>query len=234
MKHKSVFSTSLIIMFVDALLFLGIFHFAWYLRSLLTPLIGFPVQFETITALIRLAVFFLIAIFLLLEQYPGFGILAVQEIEGIARGTTLVFIVLAGISFLNRDFLIFSRLVLLIAWLLSLGILPLGRLIVRNLLSKQTWYGVPVIIFGDQPWVDHVAESLARITRLGWQVKQIYSLDRIEQYEGNQHEIAILAPSSRSRVNAYTRHLQRHFRRVILVHERNNFGSIYVIPRDLD
>lgn len=106
----------------------------------------------------------------------------------------------------------------------------------RNLLSRFSWYGIPIIVFGDETWSKEVATSLKYVRRLGWVPTQILPLDDIEQMKlsDSRDEMAILAPDTHTSIEKYARLLYQRFRRVLLIRKTDNFGSLWVEPRDLD
>lgn len=235
MTHRRSWIISSIFILTDAILLYSIINIAVPLREILTPLIGYPVLRQTVTPMAQLVIVLGIVTFLFQDLYPGYGLTAVKELERMSKSITLVFFLLTGVSYLNKPFQDFSRSIILIAWGLTLGILPVAHFILRNLLSRTRWYGVPVIIFGEGEWPKQIEKSLRRVRRLGWKVQVIFPIKEIERISKRQlPQIAILAPSTNAPTEDYARILSLHFRKVVLVRQRDNFGSLWIEPRDLD
>jgi Undecaprenyl-phosphate galactose phosphotransferase WbaP len=227
-------AVSLVLIIGDGAALYGVFRLAFWGRNSLDSIIGYGVPWEYVLPLFQLTFGFGVAVFLSQRLYPGYGLTAVKELERLAKSLTLVFFILAGGAYFNRAFLFFSRLILVFAWLMALGAVPLARFVLRNLLARTKWYGIPVIVYGDDDWAIEVADALGRITRLGWVVQQILPLSAIENDAIQKFPLAILAPSTHTTVDEHARTLRQQYRRVVLVHKRNNFGSFNVEPRDLD
>jgi FlaA1/EpsC-like NDP-sugar epimerase len=118
-----------------------------------------------------------------------------------SKAITLAFILLATISYLNKSFQNFPRSIFPIAWFLTISILPIIRIITRNLLSRLNIYGVPVIVFGEGKWAQDVIQSLKSIKRLGWLPKKHISIkELINQKEFDSSFIAILASNTDMKV----------------------------------
>jgi hypothetical protein len=176
-----------------------------------------------------------IVVFMLEGLYPGYGLTAVKELQRISKSVTLVFFFLAGVSYLNKPFQGFSRSVLLVSWLLALIALPLGHFILRNIISRFSWYGAPVVVFGDGVWAKQIVSSLKQVRRLGWYPTLVLPINAIKHgMKDARFDVAIFAPSSNIAIHKYARILNQNFRKVILVRQSDNFGSVWVEPRDLD
>jgi Undecaprenyl-phosphate galactose phosphotransferase WbaP len=234
MMHRNNWLVSSIFIAGDGATLYGIFYLAVILRNLLT---GLPFNLETIAPFTQLGLLFCLGILYIQGLYPGYGLTAVKELERMGKAVTLAFFLLAAVSYLNRPFQAFPRPILLITWLLALFSLPLLHFVLRNLLSRTAWYGLPVIIFGDSSWGEEVADSLRRVRRLGWRPEGLLPFDKILHLDNSvqKHaQMAILAPSTDLPVEEYARLLNQRFHKVVLLRKTDHFGSLWVEPRDLD
>ncbi len=137
-------------------LFAGQYHPSLYLNWL--PLLGFfPLAYGIV------------------GLYPGVGISPVDELRWLSLMTTLVYTVLGSGIFLFREGETYSRLVFLMAWLLSLLLVPIVRGGLRHLASGQAWWGQPVIILGAGQTGELVLRTLLHNPGLG--LKPIALLD---------------------------------------------------------
>lgn len=235
MNHSRKWVISSILIIGDTAILYGIFRLTASLRNILTPLFGQPVLWQVVAPLVQLGILLGIVVFMIEGVYPGYGLTAVKELQRMSKSVTLVFFFLACVAYLNKPFQDISRAFLLISWFLALVILPLGHFIIRNILSRFSWYGMPVVVFGDGLEAQQIAASLKQVRRLGWYPTTVLPTNAINRSVKNTHmEIAIFAPSSGLPVDKYTHILNQNFRKVILVRQTDNLGSLWVEPRDLD
>ncbi|MDP1624567.1 MAG: undecaprenyl-phosphate galactose phosphotransferase WbaP [bacterium] len=224
-----------ILMISDAVILYGVFRLAALLRNAFTPLIDGNLIWQTVAPLVQLGILFGIVVFMIEGLYPGYGMTAVKELGRMSKSVTLVFFFLAVVSYLNKPFQDISRAFLLFSWFLALVLLPLGHFILRNIISRFSWYGTPVVVFGDGAYAQQIVGSLKRMRRLGWQPTTVLPVNAIKRGRmDTQMEIAIFAPSPGLSVANYARILNSNFRKVILVRQKDNLGSVWVEPRDLD
>ncbi len=167
MYYRKKWTIILIFLAIDILVFMSIFYLAFQIRDLLTPLIGRILLWRTQAPMAQMTVLLGIITFFGMGLYPGYGLTAVKELEKMSKATTLVFFLLATASYLNKSFSEFSRLIMIIAWILAIVILPIVHFILRNLLSRTKWYGTPVVIFGDGEWGNKI-EFLAAWSSPSW------------------------------------------------------------------
>ena len=240
MMHKKILVSG-ILMLADAVLMYSVFYIALILRRILAPYIAFfyvidtSLQWETALPIAQVGILVGIATFISQGLYPGYGLTAVKELERMSKSVTLIFFLLAAVFYLNKPFQELPRSVLLLAWGLALGVLPVAHFALRNLLSRWSWYGVPVVVFGDGEWARQVSDSIRNVRRLGWHPQTILPLKSIgEQHPAVNAQVMIIAASMDSPVEQYARLLNQQFHKVILVREADKFGSLWVEPRDLD
>lgn len=99
-------------------------------------------------------VFVLLAVMLFISfarrgLYPAVGLNYVDELQHIFSSINFAFFILIGVTFILKNTVIYSRLILLFTWSLSLVLIPTGRFLVRRLLIGWRLWGEPVIIIGD-------------------------------------------------------------------------------------
>jgi Undecaprenyl-phosphate galactose phosphotransferase WbaP len=238
MSRSKNWLTSTILIFFDLLGIYAVFRVATILRIALSPAFQRPaLTWEANLPVAQLGLLFITGMFLLQGLYPGYGFTAVKELERMSKTILLAFFLIASAFYLNKSFQIFPRSILLISWGLSTVLLPLLHFFLRNLLSRFPWYGIPVTIFGGEIWGKEVAASLKHVRRLGWVPQEILPLDQIQYFyktNSSRAEMAILAPESHTPVEKYARLLNQRFRKVVLIRKTDNFGSLWVEPRDLD
>jgi len=99
--------------------------------------------------------------------YPGFGRNPVEELRKLSAATSLVYPGLAVTVFLLKDAASFSRGVFLLAWPLTLVLVPLLRTLVRSVCAKRAWWGYPVVVVGPRREAMRIAGTLERQPQLG-------------------------------------------------------------------
>lgn len=221
---------------LDALTVYFLFYCATILRSILSPLLKYPpVPWGDVIVSAQMAIGLVLSMFLLQGLYPGYGLTTIKELEKMGKAITMAFILMATISYLNKPFQIFPRSILPIAWSLLIVILPVMRFITRNLFSLTNFYGVPVIVFGEGEFAEDVVTSLNRIRRLGWRPDSWHTLEKTRfKNEFNPASIAILALKFDSSSVELVRSLNQYFRKVVLIQEGENIGSLWVETREID
>jgi len=126
-------------------------------------------------------------VFTALRLYPGVLLSPPEELKKLSWGVSLVFLTLGAVFFVTKEADIYSRGVFLLAWLLSLVLVPLARAATRALLMRQPWWGYPVVVFG----VDHTARILLRTLHLrpgtGLRPEAVFACPA-ENLAGNQIE----------------------------------------------
>ncbi|MBE9113990.1 undecaprenyl-phosphate galactose phosphotransferase WbaP, partial [Nodosilinea sp. LEGE 07298] len=78
--------------------------------------------------------------------YPAVGISPVDELRRICLSTSFTYMVLGAGLFLTGESETYSRGVFLITWVLSLLLVLLGRLLVRQVFASYPWWGYQVLI----------------------------------------------------------------------------------------
>jgi Undecaprenyl-phosphate galactose phosphotransferase WbaP len=105
--------------------------------------------------------------FYLRGLYPGFGVDVIDELRNLTVSITIVYAILATMTFLVKGAWDFSRIAFLTSWLISLPLIPVGRSLIKNILSKQSWWGIPVIIIGAGQAGEKVIKSLRKHEQIG-------------------------------------------------------------------
>jgi Undecaprenyl-phosphate galactose phosphotransferase WbaP len=101
--------------------------------------------------------------------YPGLGLDPVEELRRLITSTTMVSVVLATSIFLFRDAFVYSRVIFLSFWLFSIVLLPLARAALRRICGWRHWWGMPVVVLGEDHVTQQVVSSLRRRPELGLQ-----------------------------------------------------------------
>lgn len=117
------------------------------------------------------------AVYALFGLYPGIVVTAVTEIRRISAATTVVFLMLAVLTFLFRVAEVYSRFVFFSAWILSMLLVPLVRAFVRKRFAQRDWWGYSAVVFGTGETGRMVVQSLQAQPELGFRVKVVMDPD---------------------------------------------------------
>lgn len=194
------------------------------------------------------------AAFLFFGLYPGIGLNAVTQMRRASHGLTLVYLLLTAAMFMAKDRWADSRGGFFFAWLLSLAITPIGRLLVSKLLVAHSHWGVPVVIIGAGSTARAVITNLREHKILGYRpvaclsqharpeetlcekVPVAGSLDDIEEIAhayGAQHAIVAIPNMPPDRLVWHMRSWSRIFPKILIVPNLAGIASLWTQPRDL-
>ena len=233
-KHKP-FLVSFLFVAVDAITIYMVFLLMIWLRTLLAPVLTNPFNVASTSSTALQVMLACLILFIAFDFYPGYGFTAVKKIEQMTKAITLVFIIISGVSFFGRTIAGFSRFVLLGTYILVAIFLPVVHFLVRNLLSRTPFYGIPVAIYGEASFAKTIQTALADTRRIGWVVTKKLPL-KAALNPGNdatKGKIAILALDNEKSVIAFARELSVVYKKVVIIRERENFGSYRITPRDI-
>lgn len=107
--------------------------------------------------------------------YPGVSLGPAEEIRRLTYATTGVYLGLVVLSFLFKAGTLFSRAIFLVAWGLSLVLVPAARFGLRALLCQRPWWGVPALVLGTGEAAAAVVRALLRQPEFG--IKPVGILD---------------------------------------------------------
>jgi len=187
--------------------------------------------------------------------YPAIGVGNVDELRRITISTSVVILGFAALTFWVRNPENYSRMTIGLTWFFGLGLIPLGRVLLRNLGAHFEIWGEPVAIIGygdlGRRIFDHLRQNrmlgLFPVIALGsfggeFDLKDDSRTISIEEaFEQNLLcligvKSAVLIPSEIPAVlsKKIINHQLGNFRRLILVPDQNNLGSISITPMTID
>jgi Undecaprenyl-phosphate galactose phosphotransferase WbaP len=120
---------------------------------------------EYLSFLPSIAVLFVV--FAIGGLYPGIAINPIEEFRRSLRSVSVVFLIVIGTTYFLREGLSSSRLVYLLAWLLTLLLVPTSRRVIRGWCSFQNWWGIPAIILGEPEVAETILDILQTHPRMG-------------------------------------------------------------------
>jgi Undecaprenyl-phosphate galactose phosphotransferase WbaP len=185
--------------------------------------------------------------------YPGIGLNAVTQMKRASHALTLVFLLFTAAMFMAKDRWADSRGGFLLAWLLSLAMTPIGRLLMGKLLTLKSNWGIPVVIIGVGSTAQWVIANLRENKILGYRplacvsedllheaycedIPVLGSLDEIERVAKSlnaQHAIVAIPSMPPERLIAHMRSWSKVFPRILIVPNLMGIASLWTEPRDL-
>ena len=126
--------------------------------------------------------------------YPAVGLSPVDELRRICLSTTFTHLVLGAGLFLTGESETYSRGVFLITWVLSLVLVLLGRLLVRQVFAQYPWWGYQVLILGAGRTGELVIQTLKNQPSFG--LKPVAVLDDDRDRRDTLCGVPILGPLS--------------------------------------
>ncbi len=99
--------------------------------------------------------------------YPGYGMCVIAQLRSTVYSVAGVFGLVIAVSFFSKEWMPYSRSVILASFVLSIPAVALTRMAVRRLLSNLPWYGVPVLVIGQSAMARRIVETLNNHKRIG-------------------------------------------------------------------
>ena len=171
--------------------------------------------------------------------YPGLGLGPIETLRRSTFVTTFGFLILASFSFALKLPHLYSRVTFLLAFVLSLALVPLGRAAVFKLATRWSWWAEPVVVIGTGRRASRVLRDLKSAGHLGYRpagvlavdprpgletlegIQVVGGLERVEEVADRGIRVAFLEidqPETRPLLD----YLQQSFQHVILLHEFEN------------
>lgn len=194
-----------------------------------------------------------IAAYALNGLYPGIMLSPVREIRLLTLATTIVFIIFTALLFLVKEGPEYSRAAFLVAWVLTVFLVPLTRASLRAALSRRSWWGYPVVIFGACNRAHQIVQGLRRQPNLGLMPvavfddhdqPQVTSPDlpvlgrfhdaaRYAQQFGLSRALIAVPDLTGERLVEMLDHHSESFSRVYIFPELSGLSSLGIEPREL-
>ncbi len=226
---------SIALILTDLFSLLLAFTLAGVLRVLLlgkTPLSQFY-------SLWPILVFFILA-FAWRGLYPALGLSPVNELRTTTSTVSLVFLILLAGTFLFKISGAYSRLILTVAWFLSLVLIQGNRWLLR--IVSSAYWGEPIAVFGDGPNTEHMINLLSNNNHLGMRPSMVIKGEKSPSQaerdalkdRGITTALLVLPEVSEEVKNLVVNDGQFRFRRVLLISNFHGIASLGVITHDLE
>ena len=185
--------------------------------------------------------------------YPGAGLSPVEELRRIVLATTAVCLISTGAIFLSKEGALYSRGVFITSWLVSILLVPLQRAVLRGVLAKRKWWGVPVLVLGAGETGRMLVANLRAQPECG--LRPVAYLDDDPDKLGECAGLQVVGPLSlapelarqlrireaiiampgigRQQLLTVFERLGASFTRLIIVPDMFGMASLWVSPKDL-
>ena len=112
--------------------------------------------------------------------YPGIGSSPTDEFRIILKASTISFLLLTMVSFFSHHDLALSRIVISLAWVLTVVLVPTVRRVLRTYAARQAWWGISTVIIGERKASLMMLGRLQGHRRLGLKPVALLTEDRFE------------------------------------------------------
>lgn len=213
---------------------------------------------KLVVSYIQISTFIILSIcaFGLFGLYPRFSISPVEEMKKLTISSSLIFFVISVQSFWFNDIEKYSYLSFALIWIISLGLLPLGRSLTRSISSHLGFVGEPTVVIGygqlGKEIVRHLKDNemvglrpVAMIDLLQSGDKRFEDnvpvfhlndpdkLQNFSQLSGIKTGVMVLSDSPPEFWNAASKTEQGGFRRMIFIPKEQEIGNLGVKSFDL-
>jgi len=180
----------------------------------------------------------------------GVGFPPPEELRRLSYVTTMVFAALGTATFLSKTGINYSRGVFFLAWGFTLVLVPLGRVLVRELCARRPWWGAPVVVLGAGKTGETVVRVLCKTPALG--LKPVALLDddpakwghsvegvgvigglELGRELGLRRAIIAMPGVSREKLLSIVEQYGGIFSHLILIPDLFGFSSLWVSAKDL-
>ena len=160
--QASIVRTTFLTALADLFMLLLIMVFCLVLRRLFGGAIS-PEMYVGIFSSLLLV----IPIYTLFGLYPPILISSPDAVRRLTLGTSCLFLIIFALTFFFRSGENYSRFALLLAWMLSLLVMPVWRGMVKRHFSRYAWWGNELILCGSREWVEKAVRALLADTAIG-------------------------------------------------------------------
>ena len=138
-----------------------------------------PVQQQSAGMYLELAplVVLFIAGYARLGLYPSLGLGPVETLRRLSYVTAFGFLILAAFSFALKLPHLYSRVTFVLAFVLSLAFVPLGRLALFSIACRWRWWAEPVVIIGTGHRAARAIRSIRDAGQLGYRPAAVLTYD---------------------------------------------------------
>ncbi|MCL1939365.1 MAG: exopolysaccharide biosynthesis polyprenyl glycosylphosphotransferase [Desulfovibrionaceae bacterium] len=165
-------STCTALVFSDLCALLAALFVGFLLRFLLDGAPSFPLYLKLAPGVVLF-----LFLYAALGLYPGILRPRSEELKRLSLGTSLGFLFLSFIMFMGQQGALYSRFIILFAWLFALVAVPLFRWLIRKACADQAWWGYPVVLFASRSAIAEAEQEFQKRREMGLYVARSIALD---------------------------------------------------------
>src|SRR5579862_879720 len=135
-----------------------------------------------------------VSLFAVFGLYTAGGLSPVEELRRLTVATALVALFLVAAVIFWKDAPVYSRKLFVTSGLLTAAFAPVCRALTRRLLSRKSWWGVPVVVFGSGETARNLVASPQRQPGIG--LKPLACLDDDAAKHGECCGVPVTGPLS--------------------------------------
>jgi len=109
----------------------------------------------------------LTGVYALFGLYPGTAVNPIDEFKSVMLATTITYLLIVCTTFFAKQGLYYSRLTIVLAWLITTLLVPAARSAMRGWCSRQSWWGVQTVVLGAGPTGQAMLQMLEQRPTLG-------------------------------------------------------------------
>jgi len=246
-KIKKNIISLLTLMLADCIVILISFSIAYFIRSQILPSIFFSIKNIPLFPLsMFLYKYYFLSVWILVFAYEKLYIKRFpfwQETKVLIKSATLSSILITIIIFLTKTQVQFSRIIVVLAWMISLVLFPLSRYLTKILLMKLNIWRKKLLIIGVNNTSLQIMHNIKHNRSMGFDIQGFIDYNPTSTgkvYNGTEvlgsiEDLENIASTLDSKdIMISTPHIPRNQLKILMEQCENTRESMWVIPRSGD
>ena len=160
--QASLVKTTLFSMITDLLMLCLLLCLSLLVRNLLGGEINVDIYLNLFSCLLLT-----MPVYAAFGLYPPMLLNSHTTLKKLTCATTVLFLIIFTLTFFFRSGSDYSRLALLLAWVLAVVVMPIWRGCIKRQFSPRKWWGNNIILCGSAQWVEEVVNHLHHDPNIG-------------------------------------------------------------------
>ncbi|MCD4671767.1 MAG: undecaprenyl-phosphate galactose phosphotransferase WbaP [Anaerolineaceae bacterium] len=178
-------------------------------------------------------------VFVFRGLYPAVGMGVIGEFRSLTITISMIYLIVSSFSFIMHSVTPLSRLAFVFMWVLSLALVPAGRIMIRAILARAGCWGEPAALIGPAALCQEIAERYWGDLKTGIYPLAIFSpfdqqngsktkipvndIKEMMRYSASHHiHTALVIYSSLDELPVLRERYQDTFERIILIRENDD------------
>jgi Undecaprenyl-phosphate galactose phosphotransferase WbaP len=182
--------------------------------------------------------------------YTATAVHHVEELRRLTISTSMVFLLLGGMTFAIRGLESYSRIYFATTWLITLCAMPLSRYLVKAAFAHKNWWGYPAFVIGSGPQAENVIRSFRAQPAMGIKPVAVFDYCRaakaevaglpvlgdidlardLAEHTGVRYAIIASPELSRPELSQMITQYSQVFTHLLVIPEFLGFSSLWVDP----